>query len=670
MMRAAMMSTTSPEESRAPRPWAACLSLALIAILPFLFLPPKALIAPAGTGYAQGDVVTPNSAPGVPGVEKSFAARSEMWIRDHLGGGPRPQHLVDLAMHAGAALLLFGLSRRLGGGRFAWTAAALFALHPALVDAVSSVYGRGELLLAIAVAAALFFQLDTQETKGRAVWRPIATCALFAFGGFAKDAALVLALLPAAVDALRLRSGELSRSSLRGRVPLWLGAPAGALLGAFAGGLAERFGGASFSLDALAASTSILPHAWRLVVFPVGLCHDYGPGTLAPPSALSILGGLALASGLLALAFAAFHVRGALAPAVGTMLALGALLFAGLPGAERLFSANALYLPLFGVFVVLAWFASASARSEIARGGVLGVAALLGVVFLALGFERGDDWLSPDRLNAANLAAHPSSINALAWSASAAQRRGDFESQLSYSDRLLAFAPDDAAALLLRGEALFALERDEEALVAARRVARGDGAGDARAWRLLGRVALRSGELDEAVEALGWVHRREPDDAKVARALARALVGSAERALRRGHRDEALASVRRAVETNALPAEGLVRAGLLLAHAGARGEARPLLDRALELDATLLRRRHEAAIRLGAEGKHEEAARLFAEIVALRPEQVSALFNLGRSLMLAGRPREAIAPLRRGLALREDPGARNLLRRAQRAAAR
>src|SRR3954454_22390912 len=59
-------------------------------------------------------------------------------IEKALGGEPTTQHLVNILCHAGVALILWRLLRRLAVPA-AWFGAALFALHPVQVESVAQI---------------------------------------------------------------------------------------------------------------------------------------------------------------------------------------------------------------------------------------------------------------------------------------------------------------------------------------------------------------------------------------------------------------------------------------------------------------------------------------------------------------------------------------------------
>src|SRR5262245_60714733 len=108
-----------------------------------------------------------------------------------LGGGNSPAgyHWVNVLLHAANTLLVFRLAARLLQNQgAAWVAAALWAVHPAAVECVSSVSGRGDLLAATAVLAGLLLYA---RSAGAAALFGVALAGVFA----KENAAVLLGLM-------------------------------------------------------------------------------------------------------------------------------------------------------------------------------------------------------------------------------------------------------------------------------------------------------------------------------------------------------------------------------------------------------------------------------------------------------------------------------------------
>jgi hypothetical protein len=115
-------------------------------------------------------------------------------------------HVTNLLLHVTTTLLVWGIARHvLGRGFAAWTAAALFAIHPAHTMAIGWISGRTDVLATMFFAAALFLYL---ESRVRSPAAPLAlACVAFLLGILSKEMAITL---PAIVlgHALLVPRGE------------------------------------------------------------------------------------------------------------------------------------------------------------------------------------------------------------------------------------------------------------------------------------------------------------------------------------------------------------------------------------------------------------------------------------------------------------------------------
>lgn len=103
-------------------------------------------------------------------------------------------HLVNVALHVAASLLVLALARRLAAvaaparaARVAVLAGLLFAVHPAHVEAVATIFGRTEPLSTCFALGALLLALARREAR----WKLPAALGLLVLGVLSKEVAIV-----------------------------------------------------------------------------------------------------------------------------------------------------------------------------------------------------------------------------------------------------------------------------------------------------------------------------------------------------------------------------------------------------------------------------------------------------------------------------------------------
>lgn len=194
-------------------------------------------------------------------------------LQDAMTGTSAPAfHLVNLALHLMAALLVLRLAERacrLAGyagpeaDRIAWIAAALWAVHPALNETVTYVSGRSAGLSGLLVLGGL-----VAATARRP--RPLIAFGCAFLAPLARETALIAPLLLVAWQ-VTLGRGEARAQALRRAGPVWLGALAAAMIIASLGRHRDLL---AFSLDqrppmdALRANLFAIPEILRLWAQP------------------------------------------------------------------------------------------------------------------------------------------------------------------------------------------------------------------------------------------------------------------------------------------------------------------------------------------------------------------------------------------------------------------
>ncbi|HEY1694140.1 MAG TPA: hypothetical protein VGG39_18355 [Polyangiaceae bacterium] len=309
---------------------------------------PRSLLQVFGRSYLH--VVDASHAYWRPVVTASYVLDAQ-WSGERAAGF----HATNVVLNAVASVLVLAMLRRFGVGRtLAFAGALVFAVHPALAEAVAWIPGRNDLLLAVLSLGAWLCLRRGKVT---------AHLVLFGLALMTKETALALPMIWVAERGLR---GTLRR-------PWLLAAWTALVVARVLAHPAAPHGTA----DELLANVAVFPAALAAIALPVK------PVVLGVVGDLPVVPGLAVA---VVVGLVAWKARGVRRRAV----AAGAVAFAFLlapsavvPG--TLVLACRFVLPAFGVLVVAAELARAASierRAVAAFGGVVVTAlALLTVSF-------------------------------------------------------------------------------------------------------------------------------------------------------------------------------------------------------------------------------------------------------------------------------------------------
>lgn len=533
------------------------------------------------------------------------------WIEARLfGDAPLGYHVVQLALHAGAALLVWRLASRLALPG-AYALALLFAIHPVQTETAAWVAEQKNTLSACFYLAAWLAWLDWDEARARRERRAGRYALSIAFAlAAACSKSVTLTLAPAILLATWWREG--GRAWIA-RVP-WL---LPHLLPAIALGLVTAWRevhvggaqGAAYELDLAQRVVIAGKDLWFYLgklAWPAGTCFVYPrwePSEFGAPDWIAPLGFIALLLGAwLARERIGRGVFAALAFFAGTLVpALG--FFDVIPFAYSFVADHFQYLALLGPLALAAatwerWRARAASFAL-----VFGALALTACALLAHLHAR--DFRDAPTLWRATLERNPS-----AWIA--------WENLLDLTNR-------DG-----RHEEALALAQEARTHVGAR-----------RGVELQAGIALQQrGELDAAVRAFDAALALDPSWA-----IAHANRGTALEAL--GRREEALAAFERAIELD----PGLVLAHMFAGNAllalGRSAEALARYERALELDARSPRAWFNLGVARFSRGERPLALAAYERALELEPTLHDARFNRAVTLAVLGRTEEARAELER-----------------------
>ncbi len=328
-------------------------------------------------------------------------------------------HVVNVALHAVASLLVLAVARHLAAAawpapwpampappalegaarpgrteRVALLAGLLFAVHPAHVEAVASIFGRTEPLSAIFALAALLLAL----TRRRAPWRLPAALAVLVAGVLSKEVAivtpgifLVIAVALPRAAGFEVRPGLLDRAGRRAL--LEASAVAGLLATALVPYLLARgpmlavapearwFPVETPGVHVALTMSRVLGEYLRILAFPTFLGGDFAYAARLPTLTGPTLGfAVATAAWLGTVAAALLLLRRAPLVAAGLawiflpLLPVLQLIPVGVLLAERL-----LYLPSVGFCLA----AAAALGHWLGEGRWAGRAALVGLALAA-----------------------------------------------------------------------------------------------------------------------------------------------------------------------------------------------------------------------------------------------------------------------------------------------
>jgi len=570
------------------------------------------------------------------------------------GASPAVYHATNVVLHMCNTLLLFHAFTRLTGkaARSAF-AAGLFALHPLHVESVAWIAERKDVLSTAFLLLGILAYLRALERPSwtRSAW----LCATFAAGLLAKPMLVSFPILLLLLDVWPLRRQALDGTAagratllarMREKLPL-IGMSAASCVVTV---IAQHRGGAiqSFEIYPLWArlSNAVLSYAvylWK-TVWPAGLSILYPhPGREISP--LAVLAAAVVLAGLASLAVKCRQSRpyvpfGLLWYFVTLLPTIGLVQVGEQARADRY-----TYVPLIGIFVLVAWLVPDLAGERPAlRRALPAAAAIVLAVLGAVAWVQAGHWR-----NRVTLFAH---INAVIPDYPLAQNalgvvlfdQGQVEEAEKHFRAALKSQPGHAGAHSNLAMCLLKLERVEEGLTHLDEAIRLDPK-LAQAYRNRGRAFLVLGRMDEALRDYARAVELLPDSAVAQTGYAEALVETGDARKAEGHAREALRiAPGYAAASNVL--------GIALLLQGKLDEATVEFRRATDRAPDFADAHANLAGCLVQQGQLDEAVEHARDALRLAPAHVGAHTNLGLARMRQGRNDEARAEFREVLRLR------------------
>ncbi|HEX7407427.1 MAG TPA: tetratricopeptide repeat protein [Candidatus Binatia bacterium] len=454
-------------------------------------------------------------------------------------------HGVNVLLHAGVAVLVFVLARRLFGSvRTAQIAAVLFALHPVHTEAVTSLVGRTELLAALFGLAAIL-SMDRADTAAHWPARVslyLLSLTSFSLALFSKESALVVVPLILLFRIARRReplvTGLVTQLGSLDWVPYALCAGVflffrylvvGGLMVNTPTPLDNALAFVPWSIRVRSA-LGILWDYFGLLNFPLVLAADYSYAqvhiidTWTTPRFVAGLA-LGVAAGCVIVRDRRPAITFAVAfPFVALSLTSNLLFPVGTIKAERL-----LYFPSVGWALLVAFGFDHLTRVQRYRPIIIGLLAILVGAFALRTWTRNSDWLDDATLYRSMVRSAPNSAKAHYNMGVAFQKEGADAAAIAEFRRALEIYPYDAGAGAPLGIGISyekqgrmdqAIEWYKKALDLEPELG--------GAHTNLCRALLRERRFDEAATACRRGLRYSPSDANLLKWLGASLVGAGE----------------------------------------------------------------------------------------------------------------------------------------------
>jgi protein O-mannosyl-transferase len=562
---------------------------------------------------------------GRPVLNASFA-----WSAAFGDGGPKSHHWVNVAIHAAAALMLFGLVRRtlllprlapkfgadavlLGAG-----AALLWGLHPLQTEAVTYLVQRAESMMGFFYLLTMYCGLRgaTASDSRRVRWFGAAIVACSA--GMATKEVMVSAPIVALLyDRALIASGY--REIWRERGPYYLGLAATWIVlaaemisvGGNRGGSIGFGVGIGWGEHALTQFQAITHYLW-LTAWPHPLVFEYEPEWVRHfadivPSVIVVV--LAVALTLRGLRRnSAIGVAGALGFAV-----LAPTSF--MPAPSQLIVEHRMYLPLAAIIVV----------SVCALYRNLGRRVVWIMLACALGWggitsARNADYRTEESLWADTVAKRPHNAFAHGSLGAAYTRSGRLEAALAECQEAVRLNPNRALLRYNLAKVLERVGRGDQAIAEYAESARLEPQ-FAAAHNNYAAALARVGRMDEAKREFETSVHLQPSDAHAHFNLAALLADM-------GHGAEALPEFQIAVALQPNFPEALTRWGTTLALLGHIPEAMERYEQALRVDPSDVTARNKQGVVYLMIGRVPDAIACFDAALKIDPNNPETKANL------------------------------------------
>ena len=560
-------------------------------------------------------------------------------------------HVTSVILHGLSTLLLFAVLYRMTGERWPSALVAfLFGLHPLHVESVAWIAERKDVLSGLFWFLTIWAYIRYTERQGAVRYAML--LAAFSMGLLAKPMMVTLPFVLLLLDVWPLgRASALGGQTttavlVREKVPLFVLA-AGASVATY---LVQRGGGAVISMESISSgerlANAFLSYLTYLgqTLWPAGLAVFY-----PFPQKLPWWQGAGCAAAVLGITVLLARVfRRAPFLLVGWLWYLGTLVpvIGIVQVGEQARADRYTYVPLVGIFIMLAWSAATAVRRwPGTKWAVCGVLAAVSVACLVLTRMQVGYWKDSESLF--RHAIDVTQGNYVAYNNLGVVERDRHRLTQAMADyrEALRIRPSSLEAHSNLSEALLKEGRLDEATVQILETLRLK-PDSAEGHVNLGAALDKRGKLDAAMAEYREALRLAPENAVAHSGLGGVLADL-------GRTEEGLRELREALRLRPEYADGYYSLGWLLATQGRAAEAIPNFQEAIRLDPDDTEAHYNLGTALAAEGRLGEAMVEFQAALRLKPDYANAHLNLGKVLANGGRMQEAAAEF--AAALRADP---------------
>jgi protein O-mannosyl-transferase len=426
-------------------------------------------------------------------------------------------HFINASFHIIDAILLFFILLKIFKSRWLAVFTALFFLvHPLQTEAVSYVSGLGDSLSVFFIFWGILFYLNFrayEQIRAKNI-SYLKALLMFVLALMSKETAIIMPVLILIVDFFSFREKKLSvkKRLKRAGAVVW---PFFVLAGIYVMARATILNfGRTFNLYdeeniftanfhvRLLTFFRILVIYFGLLFWPFGLHMERSAEIATSFLSLSVLLGAALFLALLALAIIKFERWPVFSFGIGWFfVSLAPVSNLAVPINGLLYE-HWLYLPLIGIFLILAWFGVTLAKKYY-RGRKVAILALVSfLIFLSvLTVRRNRDWRDPITFYTKTLEYSPDSYRVVNNLGMAYAQAGDYERAEGAYRQAIALVLTEPAAYhnlanlyWLKGQKDLAVENFEKAISA--------DSGFIFSYRALASFYLESKEPEKAREVL------------------------------------------------------------------------------------------------------------------------------------------------------------------------